>query len=77
MKSSKKLVSILSACSVALCLTIGTMADPAVYDMTYTSGEGFSVSDVIAYLREKYGYVNRRFVERLRLQVKNGDGRAY
>ena len=45
MKSSKKLVSILSACSVALCLTIGTMADPAVYDMTYTSGEGFSVSD--------------------------------
>ncbi len=39
--------------------------------------EGFSVSDVITYLRGKYGYVNRRFVERLRLQVKQGDGRAY
>ena len=38
--------------------------------------DGYSESDVIRYLARKYGYVNPRFVHRLRMDVENGDGRA-
>ena len=38
-------MSLLTACSVALCMTTGVMADPTVYDATMTSGQGFSVGE--------------------------------
>ena len=38
-------MSLLTACSVALCMTTGVMADPTVYDATMMSGQGFSVED--------------------------------
>ena len=39
--------------------------------------EGYSVSKVMEYLKSKFGRVNRRFVERLHLEMKHGDGRAH
>ena len=39
--------------------------------------DGYSESDVTRYLARKYGYVNRRFVHRLRMETENGNGRAH
>ena len=38
--------------------------------------DGYPESAVIRYLARKYGYVNPRFVRKLRMEMENGDGRA-
>ena len=37
---------------------------------------GYSESEVAHYLASKYGYVNPRFVHRLRMEMEEGNGRA-
>ena len=39
--------------------------------------DGYSEQDVSRYLASKYGDVNPRFVHRLRMEVDEGNGRAY
>ena len=45
MKSNRRLTGLVTACCMAACLTMTTMADPAVYDVSLASGQGFSVAE--------------------------------
>ena len=55
-------MSLLTACSVALCMTAGVMADPTVYDATMMSGQGFSVAVGMAIADKIDGKDRRTFV---------------